>query len=179
MRTLLADRIMEPLGVPRAEWSMSYGRSFELDGLALYANWGGGGYSPNAVARIGRLMLRRGDWAGLQLVSPEAVDLVTADAGVPPDGQADSGRRSGLCWWVNSDGAVASVPRDAFFGSGAGNQLLAVIPSLDLIVVRNGSQISPEGKWDGVEDHLLNPLMAALAAGGGAPSGRSTADPQL
>jgi hypothetical protein len=54
-----------------------------------------------------------------------------------------------------------------------------VIPSLDLIVVRNGSQISPEGNWDGVEDHLLNPLMAALAAGGGAPSGRSTADPQL
>jgi len=141
---------------------MSYGRSFELDGLTLYANWGGGGYSPNAVARIGRLMLRRGEWDGQQLVSPETVDMVTADAGVPPQEQTPAGRRSGLCWWLNSDGAMAQVPQDAFFGSGAGNQLLAVIPTLDLIVVRNGAQISPDDHWAGVEDHLLNPLMEAV-----------------
>ena len=161
VRALLTERLMDPIGVPRSEWSMGYGRSFELDGLTLYANWGGGSYSPNAVARIGRLMLRRGDWDGQQLVRPEVVDLVTADAGVPLEG-ATTGRRPGLCWWLNADGAVAGVPRDAFFGSGAGNQLLGVIPSLDLIVVRNGAQISPEGHWDGVEDYLLNPLMAAV-----------------
>ncbi|MGD9498347.1 MAG: serine hydrolase domain-containing protein [Armatimonadota bacterium] len=163
VRALLTERIMDPIGVPGGEWSIGYGGSFELDGLTLYANWGGGSYSPNAVARIGRLMLRRGDWDGRRLVSAEAVDLVTADAGVPPEGQAGSGRPSGLCWWLNSDGSLAGVPRDAFFGSGAGNQLLAVIPSLDLIVVRNGAQISAEGHWDGVRDFLLSPLMAALA----------------
>jgi len=163
VRALLTERLMDPIGVPRGEWGMGYGRSFELDGLTLCANWGGGGYSPNAVARIGRFMLRRGDWDGVRLVSPETVDLVAADAGVPPGGQPGSGRRSGLCWWVNADGAVAGVPRDAFFGSGAGNQLLAVIPSLDLIVVRNGAQVSPEGHWEGVENRLLGPLMAALA----------------
>ena len=162
LRALLTERVMDPIGVPHNEWSMSYGRSFELDGLTLYANWGGGGYSPNAVARVGRLMLRRGEWDGRQLVSQETVDLVTADAGVPSRKQPPSGRRSGLCWWLNSNGAMPQVPQDAFFGSGAGNQLIAVIPTLDLIVVRNGAQISSDDHWAEVENHLLNPLMQAV-----------------
>lgn len=162
MRALLTERLMDPIGVPRDEWGMSYGRSYELDGLTLYANWGGGSYSPNAVARIGRLMLRRGDWDGRQLVRPETVDLMTTDAGVPPPEETETSRRCGLCWWLNSNGAVPGVPRDAFFGSGAGNQLLAVIPGLDLIVVRNGSEITPGAHWEGVVEYVLEPLMAAV-----------------
>ena len=162
LRTLLTERLMDPIAVPRGEWSMSYGRSFDRDGLALYANWGGGSYSPAAVSRIGRLMLRRGDWDGQQLVSPKMVDLITADQGVPTEEQGEPARRCGLGWWQNANGAVAELPRDAFFGSGAGNQLLLVIPSLDLIVVRNGSEIRPEGHWEGVEDDVLEPQLAAL-----------------
>ncbi len=163
IRTLLARRIMEPIGVPAGEWSMGYGKTYSLDGLQLCATWGGGGYSPNAVARVGRLMLRRGDWEGQQLVSPETVDLVTADAGMPPQNDEEyTSRRAGLCWWLNSDGALKHVPRDMFAGSGAGNQTLIVIPSLDLIVVRNGAALDPKGSWPGVEEHLLNPLMRAI-----------------
>jgi CubicO group peptidase (beta-lactamase class C family) len=164
VQKLLAARIMEPIGVPPREWSMSYGKSFELDGLLLRANWGGGAYSPNAVARIGRLMLRRGDWDGRRLISADTVDLMTADAGMPtPDRAKDPAPRSGLCWWLNSDGVFDNVPRDAFMGAGAGNQLLIVIPSLDLVAVRNGAQIDRAGFWAGVEAHLLNPLMAAVS----------------
>jgi len=162
VKTLLTKRIMDPIGAPRDEWSMSYGQTFELDGLALHANWGGGGYSPNAVARVGRLMLRKGDWDGVRLVSPEAVELVTADAGMPTPGRSHGiSLRSGLCWWLNSDGVLSKVPRDMFAGSGAGNQLLVVIPSLDLIVVRNGSALGGSF-WDPIEQHLLDPLMAAI-----------------
>lgn len=164
VQRLLTERIMDPIGVPRGEWSMSYGKAFELDGLLLRANWGGGAYSPNAVARLGRLMLRRGNWDGRQLISPDTVDLVTADAGMPtPERSEDLRPRSGLCWWLNSDGVFEKVPRDAYFGSGAGNQILVVIPSLDLIVVRNGSQIDEERFWGGVRDHLLHPLMEAIS----------------
>jgi len=163
IRTLLARRIMEPIGVPAREWSMGYGKAYSLDGLQLYATWGGGGYSPDAVARVGRLMLRRGDWDGQQLVSPETVDLVTADAGMPPQNDEEyTSRRAGLCWWLNSDGGLRRVPRDMFAGSGAGNQTLVVIPSLDLIVVRNGSQLDRRGSWQGLEEHLLDPLMQAV-----------------
>jgi len=163
IRTLLRRRVMEPIGVPAGEWSMGYGKVYPLDGLPLCANWGGGGYSPNAVARIGRLMLRRGNWDGKRLLSEETVALVTADARMPVQTSPERlAVRSGLCWWLNTDGAMPGVPRDMFAGSGAGNQVLIVIPSLDLIVVRNGSQLDPAGFWEGIEEHLLNPLMQAI-----------------
>lgn len=163
LRTLLTRRLMEPLGVPPGEWTMSYGKTYPLDGLPLCANWGGGGYSPNAVARLGRLMLHGGEWEGQQLVKRETIALMTADAGMPrpKDGEYTS-RRAGLCWWLNSGGGMQRVPRDTFAGSGAGNQTLIVIPSLDLIVVRNGSQIAPKDHWQGVVDWLLDPLMTAI-----------------
>lgn len=163
LRTLLTRRIMEPLGVPDAEWSMGYGKAYPLGGMQLYGTWGGGSYSPNAVARIGRLMLRGGQWEGRQLVRPGIVSLVTRDAGMPAGrGEEYTSLRSGLCWWLNSDGVFRRVPRDMCAGAGAGNQVLIVIPSLDLIVVRNGAQLDREGFWQGVEEHLLNPLMAAI-----------------
>ncbi len=58
------------------------------------------------------------------------------------------------------------MPRDAFAGAGAGNQILLVVPSLDLIVVRNGSLLwdDPENRmfWGGVEKYLFNPIMEAV-----------------
>ena len=74
---------------------------------------------------------------------------------------------SGLGWWTNFDGVWAKVPRDAFAGAGAGNQVLLVVPSLDLIVVRNGSNLfnsaKGEGFWGGIEQYLFNPVMDAVA----------------
>ena len=70
LRSLLKHRIMRPLGVPDAEWSVGYGTTTTVDGLPLVATWGGGSYSPNAVARVGRLMLHKGNWEGRRLLSP-------------------------------------------------------------------------------------------------------------
>ena len=80
--------------MPDAEWSVGYGSVTTVDGLPLVATWGGGSYSPNAVARVGRLMLHKGDWEGRRLVSPTVVETVTKHSGMPG--------HSGLGWWVNS-----------------------------------------------------------------------------
>ena len=165
--SLLRERIMKPIGVPDEEWSIGYGKGYKVDGLKLYANWGGGSFTARAVARVGRLMLRKGDWEGEQLVPSEWVDKVVAYAGTPlpgrPAGNPQPG--SGLGWWTNFDGVWPSVPRDAFAGAGAGNQILLVIPSLDMIVVRNGAALGDESKgegfWGGLEKYLFNPLMNA------------------
>jgi CubicO group peptidase (beta-lactamase class C family) len=70
--------------------------------------------------------------------------------------------KSGLCWWINLDGVWPNVPRDAFGGAGAGNQALLVIPSLDLIVVRNGGDIEKGNFWGGLEKFVFNPVVAAV-----------------
>lgn len=166
--SLLRERIMRPIGVPDEGWSIGYGKGYEVDGLKLYANWGGGGYTARAVASVGRLMLRKGDWEGEQLVPSEWVEKAVAYADTPlpgrPPGNPQPG--SGLGWWTNFDGVWPEVPRDAFAGAGAGNQVLLVIPSLDLIVVRNGSTLGDESKgegfWGGLEKYLFNPLMNSI-----------------
>jgi CubicO group peptidase (beta-lactamase class C family) len=165
LRFLLKQRIMEPLGVPPAEWSVGYGKTFEVDGLPLVADWGGGAYSPNAAARVGRLMLRRGDWNGQRLIAPSVVKAATTWAGMP--------NGSGLGWWVNlANGARRwkAAPEDAFWGSGAGHQFLLVVPSLKLIVVRNGGVLDKTGDYNaGLENYIVNPLMQAFSDRQAAP----------
>ncbi len=163
LRGLLAKRVMQPLGVADGEWSMSYGRSWRVGDALVHATWGGGAYSPDAVARIGLMMLGRGSFAGRQLIPSAAIEATIADAGMPtPSRLEDMRPRSGLCWWLNTDGVFPRVPPDAFFGAGAGHQILAVIPSLDLVVVRLGQKMG-EPYWTAVCQFLLSPLMDAFS----------------
>lgn len=160
LRGLLESRLMQPLGIPAGEWSIGYGKPVSLEGLALFANWGGASFSPNAAARIGRLMMRHGNWEGRQLVSERVVRTMTTPAGLP--------NYSGLCWWVNrqADGTRVwpAAPADAFWGAGAGHQFLLVVPSLELIVVRNGTVLDPKADFNGgLEQHLVTPLLRALS----------------
>ena len=169
LRTLLRQRIMRPIGVEDNDWSIGYGKTYKVNGLNLVANWGGGSFTARATARVGRFMLRKGNWQGRQLVDPKWIEKVTEYAGTPlpdrPDG--NPAPASGLGWWTNFDGVWSKVPRDAFAGAGAGNQVLLVVPSLNLIVVRNGSNLydssKSEGFWSGIERYLFNPVMEAIA----------------
>ncbi|MDH7570913.1 MAG: serine hydrolase domain-containing protein, partial [Armatimonadota bacterium] len=54
LRSLLRERVMRPIGVPDDEWQIGYGRPYRVDGMELYANWGGGSYTTRATARVGR-----------------------------------------------------------------------------------------------------------------------------
>jgi CubicO group peptidase (beta-lactamase class C family) len=168
IRTLLKERILDPIGVSEDEWSIGYGRAYDVDGLKLYANWGGGGFTARAVARIGQLMLQQGKWNGRQLVDATSVARAVGYAGTPkPDRRQDPAPASGLAWWTNYDGVWRSVPRDAFAGAGAGHQLLLVVPSLNLVVVRNGGTLGEPGEsggfWTPIEKFVFNPTLAAVA----------------
>src|SRR5439155_6204774 len=83
VRTLLRDRVMRPIGVPDAEWSVGYGTTVTVDGLPLVAAWGGGSYTARAAARVGRLVLRGGDSDGARVLSRNAVRQVAGTAGLP------------------------------------------------------------------------------------------------
>jgi CubicO group peptidase (beta-lactamase class C family) len=166
IRTLLKTRIFDPLGIPESAWSIGYGRGYELDGLKLYANWGGASFTARAAARVGQLMMLGGTWNGRELAHRVAVKQVTAYAGTPkPPLTTDRfAPASGLAWYTNSDGVWPDVPKDAIAGAGAGHQFIAVIPSLDLIVVRNGQTLdsAANGFWTPIYSYILKPLMAAV-----------------
>jgi CubicO group peptidase (beta-lactamase class C family) len=155
VRTLLRERVMRPIGVADAEWTCGYGKTVTVDGLPLVPSWGGGNYSPNAVARLARLMIRKGDWEGRRLIDPGAVEAITLEAGAP--GIVAQG------WWTNSDKRLGEVAPDAFWGGGAGHQIVLAVPSLGLIAVRFGENLDPSVDYHvAARRHLLEPLLAAV-----------------
>jgi CubicO group peptidase (beta-lactamase class C family) len=157
LRALLRDRVMRPIGVPDREWSVGYETTVEVDGLPLVATWGGGRYTPRAVARVARLMSREGDWDGRRLINEEAVRAITRDAGTPGS--------CGMGWWSNDDRTFRGLPPDAFFGSGAGNQVVLVVPSLGLIAVRFGGPLDARMERDeALATYLFDPLAEAITA---------------
>jgi uncharacterized protein DUF4185 len=90
-------------------------------------------------------------------------------------------------WWTNAAGRYAGIPRDAYWGAGAGDQLLFVVPSLNLIMVRNGQTIEPlpgeppvrqDDVFTKFHDYrariLLEPLVATIEPN---PAARSSVTP--
>lgn len=95
-------------------------------------------FSTRDMARIGYLMLRRGNWSGKQLVPADWVDESTR-AFTPVSEMNPPQRRGGpfgygYLWWV-WDGPAAKGPYEgAYGGHGAIGQHIMVFPRLDLVV---------------------------------------------
>lgn len=176
VRTYLKERIYEPIGIDEKEYSIGYNKTFDSDGLQLVPSWGGGSFTANGIARIGRLMLNKGNWQGKQLIDSAIVEKVTKYNGTElptlfgtdfnNSKIAEQGFTPTLGWYCNHDGVWKFLPRDAFAGAGAQNQMLMVIPSLEMIIVRFGEALFDETKgetfFSGAEKYLYNPLMEAL-----------------
>jgi hypothetical protein len=118
-------------------------------------------------------MLRKGNWQGKQLIDSslveEAVRFEPANNSEFEYDLQDNINpflETTLGWYSNRSGIWKYLPRDAFAGAGAQNQLLLVVPSLDLIVVRFGDQLLGQSKGDsaslGIERFLFNPVIEAI-----------------
>jgi CubicO group peptidase (beta-lactamase class C family) len=131
-------------------------------------------------ARFGLLILRAGKWRGQQLVKPELIALAIGsplspgfprtsgnEAPMLPNQRTVGGTRNitpvgpgyySFNWWLNRTNSFgqrlfAAAPPDAFVASGhGGKRLLFLVPSLDLIVCWNDSEI---------EDHDQSPQNLA------------------
>ena len=112
-------------------------------------------------ARFGLLYLRDGRWGDDQVV-PEA----WIDESLEPSDASEGSY--GYQWWVHD---IEGVPDDAFMAIGVDEQYTYVVPSLDLVVVRNGTYDKHPGAP--VADPALFPLYPV----GGLVSGKGTAEP--
>ena len=95
-------------------------------------------FSTRDMARLGYLMLRRGNWNGRQLVPADWVDESTRPftrvSQMHPQRRRSGPWGYGCLWWV-FDGPHATGPYEgAYAGHGALGQHIFVIPKLDLVV---------------------------------------------
>ena len=85
-------------------------------------------------ARFGQLYLQRGVWRGRRIVTEAWIDYVTTPTMLSPD------RRYGAGFWLNPDQAIwPDLPAGTFAAKGFQGQIIFIIPSHKLVVVRLGA----------------------------------------
>jgi CubicO group peptidase (beta-lactamase class C family) len=101
---------------------------------------------PRDFARLGLLMLGKGNWLGEQVLSEDWVTFATTPNSAAPMGEY------GAQWWLNAgnprnpdDRKFTKLPTDAFYAGGFEGQWILVIPSKDLVIVRLG--FTPKGEF--------------------------------
>jgi CubicO group peptidase (beta-lactamase class C family) len=112
---------------------------FEVDASGIFV---GSSYlyaSVRDYARYGMLYLHNGNWMGEQLLPEDWVSYTTTPA-------KGSGGDYGAFFWLNKGGEYPGVPEDLFSAEGHDGQYIFIIPSLQLVLVRNG--YSKKGTYD-------------------------------
>ncbi|MEV6768160.1 serine hydrolase [Nocardia sp. NPDC051030] len=133
--------LFAPLGIERREWRV-------IDDRAGHPYWAGLALmSAHNLARLGHVLLREGKWDDHELLTTDFVRQLHTPAPTNPG--------YGFLVWLNAAETgtitcraparsildrpiVPSAPADAYLFSGMFDQIVAVIPSLDMVVVRTG-----------------------------------------
>ncbi|MDR6550076.1 serine hydrolase [Paenibacillus qinlingensis] len=168
IQALLQEKIFNPLGIPDSEWHIGYNKPFQYNGLDVYGTWGGGEFSPRAILQIARLYLQKGQWGDQTLLNAHVLKPMMAanfhsitQEGFP---QGDL-LTSSICGFSNHCAIFPNIPDCMFLGAGAGHQVMMVIPSLELIVVRLGNRMI-EGKnalfWSEIKEWICDPIQEML-----------------
>lgn len=152
--------LFEPLGMS-AEWETD-----DVGHPAMYMNVLA---SCRDHAKMAYLYLQDGCWDGERLLATDFVDRATSSS-------STHNRGYGYWWWLNGEAPLLDsvdfhvkpgwmhddAPEDAYCAAGLGSQMVEVIPSLDLIVVRMGvAPIDDLSLWL----HPLDLLDAMLTDG--------------
>jgi len=133
------DNYQDYLNYPVVELSDKLGlRSLfvelDIDGNYVYSSYGWA--NTGHWAKLGLLYLHRGNWDGEQLINESFVDFVSTP-------NAHSNGRYGAHFWLNSSGYRPDVPKDMYAMEGYQGQMVFIIPSKDLVVVRMGLTEEP------------------------------------
>ena len=108
-------------------------------------------------ARFGLLHLRDGVWEGKQILPKNWVNFVRTPV------KAEGAEAYGAHWWLSpsdKSGLLKNGPYDSFEAQGHDGQVIAVIPSKDLVIVRLGLSTDKEA-WPAIGEYLSNVAQAA------------------
>ena len=146
--------LFEPLGIDKFSWAKGTdGEAIAASGLRL---------TPRELARIGQLVLARGQWAGRTIVPAAWLEASFTPAATVRDGQS-----YGYMWRV---GEIAYPSKTGIrgeryvMGFGNGGQLLAIVPARALVVVVTAGNYNDPNDWqvpDAVLRHFVLPSLKA------------------
>jgi len=173
LKDLMFDRVFAPLGISSSDlnWRDNAYREDSIKGIKRREFGSGIKANVKAMAKIGSLFLAEGEWNRQQIISKAFIEImrkpVTSIRGLPVrnDHHSKFDRASehyGLLWWNNGDGAMSGVPRDAFWSWGLHDSIIAVIPSLNLVIARAGDSI--EGKRQPSFYRIFEPFIKEIVA---------------
>ena len=94
--------------------------------------------TPRDWSKFGLLYLRKGNWNGEQILDESWVKYTATPTNT-------SEGKYGAQFWLNAGGKFPDVPRDMFYCSGYQGQMVAIIPSLDMVIVRMGVREGDKG----------------------------------
>lgn len=102
-------------------------------------------------SKFGLLYLHKGNWNGEQILDESWVKY----AATPTVG---SNGKYGAHFWLNAGGRYKDAPKDLFFCSGYQGQMVFIIPSLDLVIVRMGLTEEPEFDFNGFLSGIISSI---------------------
>ncbi|MES2258009.1 MAG: serine hydrolase domain-containing protein [Pseudomonadota bacterium] len=160
-QAFVQQQLMARVGIARDHWVWLRDRS------GTTFAWGGLLMRPDDEARLGHLMLNNGKWGTDRLISNAYMEQATTGTAANPG--------HGFLLWLNAGDqfkaasigrpvpvahpVLPGTPRDTYASLGAMGQMTVVVPSRDLVFVRNGP-----GGADTVEGKDVNELVRLVVA---------------
>lgn len=124
----LNQRLFRPIGIGSQDW-----RWERQDGYALpYSGWH---TNARSLGRVGLMALNQGRWRDQQVVPAAWI----AESVAPSQ---ELNKSYGYLWWNNTTNRWPGVPSEAFAALGKWDNDILVVPSLDLVVIRQ-SDLEP------------------------------------
>lgn len=139
----LDARVFKPIGITADDWSWETREGYALPYSGCHIN-------ARAMGRLGLLVLQRGRWQDRQLIGKEWLK-----ASVAPS--QDLNKSYGYLWWNNTTSKWPQVPGDAYAALGRWDNNILIVPSLDLVVIRQSDL--PPG-----QDHRIAEYFALVCA---------------
>ncbi|MBE9516067.1 MAG: serine hydrolase, partial [Proteobacteria bacterium] len=145
---IFQNRVMAPLGLDTTNlgWRSNINRDPTINGITSREFGAGVSADIDAMARIGYLMLNRGLWDGQRILSDAYINLASQSdpslVGLSTNNSAkyfNATSHYGFLWWNNNDGTMPNIPTDTYWSWGAGDSLIIVIPSKDIVIARAGT----------------------------------------
>jgi len=128
--------VLEPIGIVPSEWAWRENqfRPKTIASLKSREFASGITITHRALARIGYLYLREGQWKERRILSREFIRTATGPTTLPAPWPYYA-----FYWGSNARETFAAMPRDAFWALGLGDSFVVVCPSLDIVAVRLGA----------------------------------------